>query len=99
MAFVCDVLQEKLVLVSAEELAYIMIYIIEFFLPKKAFNMPEFPTYQNKVDEIHEEVAKMVTGRTPEDLIKASLRFGKTNLVVPIKATAVPKGKATVEKY
>ena len=84
---VCNGPQEKLVLMTPEELAYIMVYICDFFLVGKSFASPPNDVYVTKVDEINEE-----TGTDSQ----AHAEFAKSNLVVPIKKAAESKKKATI---
>lgn len=88
-ACACDVLQARLVIVTPEELAYIMVYVQMFFLPGKSFAQPESKVYIDKLDDINDEI-----GPDASDHIE----FAKKNWVIPMKVAMVPKVKATIRK-
>ena len=79
--------QARLVIVTPEELAYIMVYIAKFFLPGKPFAQPDSAVYKDKVDEIKAEIG---------DDAEAHREFAKAkNIVIPMKVPMKSKVKAT----
>ena len=85
----CVRTQSRLLLVTPEEISYILIYIRDFYLQGKSYTAPgpeEFETMMRTVED--------AVGSTIADFAD----FANTNLVVPMKVARKPEGKASIKK-
>ena len=85
----CVRTQSRLLLVTPEEISYILIYIRDYYLQGKSYTAPEEEVFEKMMETVANEV-----GSTIADFAD----FANTNLVVPMKVARKPVGKASVKK-
>ena len=77
--------QDKIVLCTPEEVAYIMVYVRDFFLHEMGYQAPENSVFETMLKEVVDEV-----GATLEEHVE----FANHNLVVPMKKSPKADKKA-----